>query len=96
MYLDHRLSSGPPNSDVPFISRALSVGFCFLDFGGLGALVPDLPGDPVNDFFFLSLPIAMCGLVTVAIFPEAVAPAVACSSISLIRIILFNFHIAVN
>jgi len=33
--------------DVPFISKALSVGFSFLDLGGLGALVPDLPGVPV-------------------------------------------------
>ena len=48
-------------------------------FGNFGAFVPDLPGDPVNDFENLSRPIAMCGLTTDAILPALVAPAVACS-----------------
>ena len=48
-------------------------------FGNLGALVPDFPGDPEYALENLSLPIAMWGLVTVAIFPALVAPAVACS-----------------
>ena len=45
-------------------------------FGNLGALVPDTPGDPVYDFLNLSLPMAMCGEVTLAISPALVAPAV--------------------
>jgi hypothetical protein len=48
-------------------------------FGNLGALVPDFPGDPEYAFENLSLPMAMCGEVTVAMFPALVAPAVACS-----------------
>ena len=66
---------------APFMSKALSVGFCFFAFGTLGAFVPDLPGVPVNDFLNLSGPIAMCGDTTVAILPDEVAPAVACSLI---------------
>ena len=38
---------------VPFILSALSVGFCFFGKGTLGAFLPDLPGDPVNDFLNL-------------------------------------------
>ena len=76
MFLD---TAGPPNRLVPFMSSALSVGFCFLGFGTLGAFVPDTPGDPVYDFLNLSLPMAMCGLVTDAMLPALVAPAVACS-----------------
>ena len=62
-----------------FMFKALSVGFCFFAFGTLGAFVPDLPGDPVNDFLNLSGPIAMCGDTTVEMLPDDVAPAVACS-----------------
>ena len=51
-----------------------------IGFGGLGALVPEgPPGFPVYDTLPLALPIAKCGLVTVAIFPALVAPVVACS-----------------
>jgi len=60
---------------VPFISSALSVGFCFFILGTLGAFLPDLPGLPVKDFLVLSLPIAMCGEATVAMFADDVAPA---------------------
>ena len=66
---------------VPFISRALSVGFCFFILGTLGALVPDLPGVPVNDLLNRSLPIAMCGETVVAMLPDDVAPAVAAESV---------------
>ena len=61
---------------VPFILSALSVGFCFFGKGTLGAFLPDLPGDPVNDFLNLSLPMAMCGETTVDMFPAEVAPAI--------------------
>jgi hypothetical protein len=73
----------------------LSVGFCFLGLGTFGLLVPDLPGDPVNDFLNRSFPTAMCGDTTVAMFPDDVAPAVACS-LSLVisdSLILFVLHI---
>ena len=74
---------GPPNRLVPFSACApLAVPFAFLGctiFGNLGAFVPDRPGDPVNDLENLSLPMAMCGLTTVAMLPALVAPAVACS-----------------
>ena len=50
--LDH-LFNGEPKMDT-FISRALSVGFCFFDFLCLGDFVPDFPGDPVYDFLNLS------------------------------------------
>jgi hypothetical protein len=75
------------------MSSALSVGFCALAFGTLGAFVPERPGVPVYDFLNLSLPMAMCGDTTDAMLPALVAPAVACSliNISLIRILLFNF-----
>jgi len=78
MFLD---TAGPPNRLVPVMSSALSVGFCALAFGTLGALVPDLPGVPVYDFLNLSRPMAMCGDTTDAMLPALVAPAVACSLI---------------
>ena len=54
---------------------ALSVGFCAFALGGFGS-------PPVKPYFLrvFLLPIAMCGLVTVAILPALVAPAVAVSS----------------
>jgi len=58
---------------VPVMSSALSVGFCALAFGTLGALVPERPGVPVYDFLNLSLPMAMCGDTTEAMLPELVA-----------------------
>jgi hypothetical protein len=58
-------------------------------FGNLGALVPDFPGDPEYAFENLSLPMAMCGEVTVAMFPALVAPAVACS-LNITSLILIN------
>ena len=73
--------AGPPNRLVPVMSSALSVGFCALAFGTLGALVPERPGVPVYDFLNLSGPAATCGLFSVAMLPELVAPAVACSLI---------------
>ena len=73
------LIAGPPNRLVPGIVNALSVGFCILGIGTLGAFVPDLPGDPVYDFLNLSGPAATCGLASVAMLPALVAPAVACS-----------------
>jgi len=76
MFLD---TAGPPNRLVPVMSNALSVGFCALGFGTLGALVPERPGVPVYDFLNLSGPMATCGLTTEAMLPELVAPAVACS-----------------
>ena len=78
MFLD---TAGPPNRLVPVMSSALSVGFCALGFGTLGALVPERPGVPVYDFLNLSRPMAMCGDTTDAMLPELVAPAVACSLI---------------
>ena len=48
--------AGPPNRLVPGIVNALSVGFCILGFGTLGAFVPERPGDPVYDFLNLSGP----------------------------------------
>ena len=64
---------------MPFSACApLAVPFGFLGctiFGNLGAFVPDLPGEPVNDFENLSLPMAICGLTTVAMLPALVAPA---------------------
>ena len=84
---------------VPFklwAPLAVPLGFfgCTI-LGNFGALVPDTPGDPVNDFLNLSLPIAMCGDTTVAIFPALVAPAVAASPIFLLLIIsnIFIFYI---
>jgi hypothetical protein len=75
--------------EVPFISNALSVGFCFFGLGGRGALVPDTPGDPVYDFLNLSGPTATCGFATVAMLPADVDPAVAVSCmISFIFIII--------
>jgi hypothetical protein len=60
-------------------------------FGSFGARVPDTPGVPVYDFLKRSLPIAMCGLATVAMLPADVAPAVAVSRIKIsnIRITVF-------
>ena len=57
--------------------------------GNLGARVPDLPGVPVYALLPRSLPMAMCGETTVAMLPDEVAPAVACSliKISLIFIV---------
>jgi hypothetical protein len=52
-------TAGPPNRLVPVMSSALSVGFCALAFGTLGAFVPERPGVPVYDFLNLSLPMAM-------------------------------------
>ena len=71
--------AGPPNRLVPVMSNALSVGFCALALGTLGALVPERPGVPVYDFLNLSGPAATCGLFSVAMLPALVAPAVACS-----------------
>mgnify|MGYP003679682268 CR=1 FL=1 len=76
MFLD---TAGPPNRLVPVMSSALSVGFCALAFGTLGAFVPERPGVPVYDFLNLSGPAATCGLFKVAMLPALVAPAVACS-----------------
>ena len=77
------------------MSSALSVGFCFLGFGTLGAFVPDTPGDPVYDFLNLSLPMAMCGEVTDAMLPELVAPAVAfsCCTLRVIISVIFIVNI---
>ena len=61
-------------------------------FGNLGAFVPDLPGDPVYDFLNLSLPMAMCGDVTEAILPALVAPAVACSLITISLIFILDIY----
>jgi hypothetical protein len=47
--------------------------------GNRGARVPDTPGVPVNDLENLSLPMATCGLFTVAMLPAEVAPTEACS-----------------
>ena len=78
-------TAGPPNRLTPpnaWAPLAVPLGFlgCVI-FGNLGALVPDLPGDPEYAFENLSLPMAMCGEVTLAILPALVAPAVACSLI---------------
>ena len=82
-WFHYLFTAGPPNRLMPLSACApLAVPFAFLGcviFGNLGAFVPDRPGDPVNDFENLSLPIAMCGLTTVAMLPALVAPAVACS-----------------
>ena len=78
MFLD---TAGPPNRLVPVMSNALSVGFCALGIGTLGAFVPERPGEPVYDFLNLSGPAATCGLFSVAMLPALVAPAVACSLI---------------
>lgn len=83
----NHLFKGAPNIDT-FISRALSVGFCFFAFLCLGDLVPDFPGDPVYDFLNLS-GFAMCGFATEAMLPADVAPAVACSSMSCIFMLIF-------
>ena len=84
----HLLTPGPPNRLTPGSACApLAVPFGFLGctiLGSLGAFVPDLPGVPVKDFLNLSLPIAMCGDTTDAMFPALVAPAVAASCILLI------------
>jgi hypothetical protein len=87
------LIAGPPNRLVPGISIALSVGFCILGFGTLGALVPERPGEPVYDFLNLSGPAATCGLASVAMLPALVAPAVACSPNLLCVIISLIFII---
>ena len=92
MFLD---TAGPPNRLVPVMSSALSVGFCALGFGTLGALVPERPGVPVYDFLNLSRPMAMCGDTTDAMLPAAVAPAVACSLIT-ISLIFMCFAIFIN
>ena len=77
------LTNGPPMRLTPLSACApLAVPSGFLGctiFGNFGAFVPDLPGDPVNDFLNLSLPIAMCGDTTDAMLPALVAPAVAVS-----------------
>ena len=56
------LTNGPPIRFTPgSLCAPLAVPSGFLGctiFGNLGALVPDLPGDPVNDFENLSLPMA--------------------------------------
>ena len=89
------LIAGPPNRLVPGISIALSVGFCILGFGTLGAFVPERPGDPVYDFLNLSGPAATCGLASVAMLPALVAPAVACSPSLLCVIISLIFIIPI-
>jgi len=83
--------AGPPNRLTPGMVNALSVGFCILGFGTLGALVPERPGDPVYDFLNLSGPAATCGLLSVAMLPALVAPAVACSPSLLCVIISLIF-----
>jgi hypothetical protein len=74
----YRFIALPSPKIFVFISRAFVPGFCILTLGGLGALVPDLPGLPVYDL--LALPMAKCGLTTVAILPADVAPGVAVSA----------------
>ena len=73
------------------------MGFCFFGLGCAGDLVPDLPATPVYDFFPLADPGDRCGLGILAMFPDDVAPAVACSlMISLIFIQLLipsRFHV---
>ena len=77
----HYLFKGAPKIEC-FMSRALSVGFCFFALGCGGALVPDLPGVPTYDFFPRALPGDRCGFGIEAMLPDEVAPAVACSNIS--------------
>ena len=67
----------PGNACAPLAVPSGFLGWVIL--GSLGALVPDRPGVPVYAFVNLSLPMAMCGLTTVAMLPALVAPAVACS-----------------
>ena len=38
MILCYLLIAGPPKIDVPFMFSAVSDGFCFFGFGGLGAV----------------------------------------------------------
>jgi len=85
--LDH-LFKGAPKIEY-FISRALSDGFCFLGLGCGGDFVPDLPGVPMYDFLPLAGPGDKCGFAIEAMFPDDVAPAVACSKISWIFIQIF-------
>ena len=59
--------------------------------GTLGAFLPDLPGVPVKDFLNLSGPMAICGDTTVAMLPDDVAPAVACSLIISCILIFVDF-----
>lgn len=80
--------AGPPNNETPFMSNALSDGFCFFGFGCGGDLVPDRPGDPMYDFFPLAGPGERCGLTTDAMFPADVDPGEAVSIISFIFMLI--------
>lgn len=70
-----------PNTFVPFMSSAFTavpelVLGC-ITFGCGGALVPDLPGEPMYDCLPRDFPGLNCGEVTVPILAADVAPAVA-------------------